>query len=68
MYTPTKFSGNLPYALQMECNDPFSQYLERVSRAGGGGIREKGGRTDSRMMFRYSAVLLKPMYFTILGC
>lgn len=27
MYTPTRFSGNLPYALQIECREPFSQYL-----------------------------------------
>ena len=30
MYSPTRFSGNLPKFLEMECKDPFSQYLIRA--------------------------------------
>lgn len=32
MYRATRFSGNLPKFLQIECNEPFSQYLCEISR------------------------------------
>jgi len=31
MYRATRFSGNLPKFLQIECSEPFSQYLDWVS-------------------------------------
>lgn len=69
IYKPTKFSGNRPKFLAMECNEPFSQYLHiqnqpfRITSA----IHHHSG-TYSKIMFKVSADFTNPWYLTIFGC
>jgi hypothetical protein len=53
----------------MECKDPFSQYLPATYQPSTHELFQRvRGRTDSRMMFKQSVDLTKPMYLTILSC
>ena len=67
MYMPTRFSGNLPKFLEIECKDPFSQYL--IERCVSDLWRlDENYITYSKMIFSDSADLTKPRYLTMFGC